>query len=128
MPSYNYGELPPHPIEAKRHMTTPEGWASVAVVGERELFETTPSNQTRAEQFDAAYGADKWGVTRHEMADGSETQLLDVIADTTSPVEIEVQGDSETFQIPVSHETLENIDLTLKDRIARAAIKRANEG
>lgn len=109
MSAYNLGEslLPPHPIEAKRLANIPEGWKAMAVIGERELFEPTQSNKTKAEQYDEAYGAKNWGIVRHEMSDGAETQLIDVIALVVDQTDLEAHEitidttESETYQIPV---------------------------
>lgn len=95
--SFGYGELPPHPIEAKRLSEVPEGWSPVETIGERELYEPTDSGKTKAEQYDGRFGASNWGIRPFEMSDGSPTQLITVYARTAEQRE---EDSSAVFQIP----------------------------
>jgi hypothetical protein len=83
-PKLAYGELPPHPIEAKMLREVPDGWELVQTVFNHELYEPIGTT-TRAERLDDMLGADNWGLVVHASENESinkDGRLLDIVGKT----------------------------------------------
>jgi hypothetical protein len=87
-----YGELPPHPIEAKKLRETPDGWEKVQTIFDRELYEPLGAS-TRAEQLDEVFGTENWGIVLH--VDDDNKVLSDRMFDIVTKPKEEHEASSE---------------------------------